>query len=501
MKMKSTGKFALFSLLIILLMSCAAPQSAADISTVTKEATPQSSSSPTEDPKPAGYTEYLSQSGDTLAVVAIHFGVDEDEIIFADGEVENLLLPPGTRLYIPTVLGVITPNDLLIPDSDVVFSPSTVGFDMLSFVNEKAGKLAEYSELMTRGTTPGAEIIYQLAVEYSINPRILLSLLEYQSGWVTGEPETQDEVQYPYGFLKADKGGLYKQLGLVIRQLEIGYYGWRAGTLTDLTFNDGSTLRLAPNLNAGTVAVMVYVASISTPAEWQMALYGENSIPQVHAALFGDAWVRAASVEPLFPAGTTQPEMNLPFPEGQVWNYTCGPHEAWGKEGPPAALDFAPPLDRSGCGTSNKWALAAAGGLVVRGGTGLVVLDLDGDGNEQTGWVLLYMHVSSTDKVEVGDWVNQDERIGHPSCAGGSSSGIHIHIARKYNGEWVLAEGGLPFVLSGYQAYDKEKFCEGTLVNGDSVVQAYPWGNYLTKITRPEVTLEPPAGDLYQDGE
>jgi LysM repeat protein len=266
MKMKSTGKFALFSLLIILLMSCAAPQSAADISTVTKEATPQSSSSPTEDPKPAGYTEYLSQSGDTLAVVAIHFGVDEDEIIFADGEVEDLLLPPGTRLYIPTVLGVITPNDLLIPDSDVVFSPSTVGFDMLSFVNEKAGKLAEYSELMTRGTTPGAEIIYQLAVEYSINPRILLSLLEYQSGWVTGEPETQDEVQYPYGFLKADKGGLYKQLGLVIRQLEIGYYGWRAGTLTDLTFNDGSTLRLAPNLNAGTVAVMVYVASISTPA-------------------------------------------------------------------------------------------------------------------------------------------------------------------------------------------------------------------------------------------
>jgi hypothetical protein len=101
----------------------------------------------------------------------------------------------------------------------------------------------------------------------------------------------------------------------------------------------------------------------------------------------------------------------------------------------------------------------------------------------------------------VGTWVEVGDRIGHPSCAGGSSSGIHIHIARKYNGEWVLAEGGLPFVLSGYQAYDKEKFCEGTLVNGDSVVQAYPWGNYLTKITRPEVTLEPPAGDLYQDGE
>lgn len=501
MKMKFPGKLILLSLILIGFIGCTVPQSTADSSTATVEATAQSSPTPTVDPKPAGYVEYLTQSGDTLATVASHYGVEKDEIIFADGAVDDLLLPPGTRLYIPSVLGVITPDELLIPDSDVVFSPSTIGFDTLAFVEEKGGKLAEYSELMTAGTTPGAEILYQLAEEYSINPRILLTLLEHQSGWVSGDPQTQDEELYPYGFIKADKSWLYKQLGLVIRQLEIGYYGWRAGTLTDLTFSDGTTLRLAPNLNAGTVAVMVYVANISTPAEWQMALYGENSIPQVHAALFGDAWVRAAQVEPLFPAGTTQPEMNLPFSEGQVWNYTCGPHEAWGDDGPAAALDFAPPLDRAGCGTSNRWALAAATGLVVRTGTGLLVLDLDGDGYEQTGWELLYMHLSSTDKPKEGEWVKQDERVGHPSCAGGSSSGIHIHIARKFNGEWVLAEGGLPFVLSGYQAHDKEKFCEGTLELGDSVVQAYPWGNYLTKISRPEVTLEPPSGDMYQDGE
>ncbi|MHB8807187.1 MAG: hypothetical protein ACYC59_06360 [Anaerolineaceae bacterium] len=501
MKMKFPGKFALLSLILLGLIGCTVPQNTTDSSTATAEVAPQTSPTPTVDPKPEGYTEYLSQSGDTLATVASHFGVDKEAIVFAEAEVEYLLLPPGTKLYIPSVLTVITPAELLIPDSDVVFSPSTIGFDTITFVNEKAGKLAEYTELMTRGTTPGAEILYQLAEEYSINPRILLTLLEYQSGWVTGDPQTQDEELYPYGFIKADKAQLYKQLGLVIRQLEIGYYGWRAGTLTDLTFSDGTTLRLAPNLNAGTVAVMVYIASISTPAEWQMALYGENSIPQVHTTLFGDAWARAAGVEPLFPAGTTQPEMNLPFAEKQVWNYTCGPHEAWGDDGPAAALDFAPPLDRTGCGTSNRWALAAATGLVVRTDTGLLVLDLDGDGYEQTGWELLYMHLSSTGKPEIGQWVKQDERVGHPSCAGGSSSGIHIHMARKYNGEWVLADGGLPFVLSGYQAHDKEKFCEGTLENGDSVVQAYPWGNYLTKISRPEVTLEPPSGDMYEDGE
>lgn len=499
MKMRSPGKFAFLVFLLVALVGCGSPQNSSNGISATLMVEPRSSPTPTSDPVPAGYVEYRTQSGDTLAAVANHYGVEESDIIFADGVVEERLLSPGTRLYIPSVLEVTTPAALLIPDSDVVFSPSTIGFDTQTFVQEQGGKLSEYTELMTAGTTAGADILYQLALEHSINPRLLLSLLEYQSGWVSGDPQTQDQETYPYGFIKADKAQLYKQLGLVIGQLEIGYYGWRAGTLTELTFLDGSTLRLAPNLNAGTVAVMTYFAAISTQDTWQAALYGEDSFSQVHEELFGDAWARAAQVEPLFPAGTVQPEMNLPFPEGQVWNYTCGPHEAWGKNGPAAALDFAPPLDRAGCGTSSRWALAAATGLVVRTGTGLLVLDLDGDGYEQTGWQLLYMHLSSTDKPKLGEWVRKDEPVGHPSCTGGSSSGIHIHIARKLNGEWVLADGGLPFVLSGYQAYDKEKFCEGTLELGDSVVEAYPWGNYLTKISRPEATLQPPAGDLYRD--
>ena len=176
----------------------------------------------------------------------------------------------------------------------------------------------------------------------------------------------------------------------------------------------------------------------------------------------------------------------MPFPAGESWNYTCAPHAAWGKEGPPAALDFAPPLDKTGCGISTKWTTTAAAGLVVRAGDGAVLIDLDGDGCEQTGWVLLYMHVAHDDCVQVGDWLETDDHVGHPSCAGGSSSGIHVHIARKYNGEWVLAEGGLPFVLSGYRAFKGKEFCEGTLVKGDQIIYAYPWGNYKTHITRPE---------------
>ena len=115
-----------------------------------------------------------------------------------------------------------------------------------------------------------------------------------------------------------------------------------------------------------------------------------------------------------------------------------------------------------------------------------MVLDLDGDGFEQTGWVVIYQHIATNDRIPAGTWVNAGARIGHPSCEGGSSSGIHVHVARMYNGEWVLADGGLPFNLSGYQTKNGDKFCYGLLVKDDVVVNAYPWGSWKTKICQPD---------------
>ena len=146
-----------------------------------------------------------------------------------------------------------------------------------------------------------------------------------------------------------------------------------------------------------------------------------------------------------------------------------------------------------GCGNSSHWATAAAAGRVVRVGNGVVVLDLDRDGYEQTGWVLVYMHIANTDRVGLNAYLETDDNIGHPSCEGGNSSGIHMHIARKYNGEWVLADGGLPFVMSGYQAGNGDEpcdyaywgFCSGTLANDEKTVTANAYG-HLTAIYRPD---------------
>jgi murein DD-endopeptidase MepM/ murein hydrolase activator NlpD len=111
-------------------------------------------------------------------------------------------------------------------------------------------------------------------------------------------------------------------------------------------------------------------------------------------------------------------------------------------------------------------------GVIVRTGNGQVIQDIDGDGYEQTGWVILYMHVESRDRVEPGTRVEGGDRIGHPSCEGGASNATHLHIARKYNGEWVIADGSIPFVMDGWTPVSAGTEYDGYLLRGEIRLEA-----------------------------
>ncbi|MBN2258377.1 MAG: M23 family metallopeptidase, partial [Anaerolineaceae bacterium] len=349
------------------------------------------------------------------------------------------LLEPGQLLLIPNRLGETTPDNILFPDSETVFSPTALDLDVPAFVAEKKGYLSTYREyLNSYGWISGAQVIEHVALDNSINPRLLISLLEYQSGWLTGQPLTPDALNYPMGHKDPQAKGLHAQLSWAVSQLSIGYYGWRSGLVVDLTFVDGETLRLSPALNAGTVAVQYFFADMLEQNAWTSAIYGDEGLTALHTSLFGDPSLRAEVIEPLYPSTLSQPEMILPFDANVIWSYTGGPHSAWGPEGARAALDFAPASVSGGCVSSNAWVTAAATGLVVRSESGVVIIDLDGDGEEQSGWVLLYLHIATQDRIKVGSWVAVGDHIGHPSCEGGNATGTHVHIARKYNGEWML---------------------------------------------------------------
>jgi LasA protease len=428
---------------------------------------------------------YYAQAGDILPAVAVRFGVNPDEIISPDVVPQTALLNPNLLLIIPNRLANTTSPEKILPDSELVYSPSAVDFDVDAFVDQAGGYLSTYKEwLGATNWTTGAEIVQRVAIENSINPRLLLGLLEYQSGWVYGQPTNLATTDYPMGKIETNRKGLYQQLAWAVNHLSIGYYGWREGLLTDIEFSDNVTARLAPDLNAGTVALQYYLAQLYNTEGWVQALSTSEGFPALYERMFGNPWIRSLEVEPLYPPNLEQPSLALPFFFGQLWSYTGGPHGAWEHDGARAALDFAPAGDRSGCYQSIAWVLASAPGLVVRSENGTVIIDLDGDGQEQTGWALLYLHIAKEDRLQTGNWVEAGDLLGHPSCEGGLSTGVHVHMARKYNGEWIPADGPMPFVLSGWTAHAGAGSYQGTLTRDGETVTSSTVGSYESRIIR-----------------
>jgi hypothetical protein len=174
----------------------------------------------------------------------------------------------------------------------------------------------------------------------------------------------------------------------------------------------------------------------------------------------------------LIPGDLRPPDLQLPFVPNRTWSYTGGPHSSWGTSLPHGAVDFAPPAAESGCVRSLDWITAPADGVIARSGEAFVILDLDGDGDERTGWVLTFFHVAEIGMIEEGTQVHTGDYLGHPSCEGGRATGTHVHMARLFNGEYVASDGVLPFVLSGWVVQSGYMAYAGTLVKGSRVVVA-----------------------------
>lgn len=403
---------------------------------------------------------------------------------------------PHSQFNIHNSQLTITPSaasqtDLLLPDAEIVYSPTAIDFDVAAYLDEMGGFLSTYEQyLMITGWTSAAEIIQRVALENSINPRLLIALLEYQSGCILGFPEDAESFDTALGAVEYYRKDLYGQLIWAAHALSEGFYGWRTGALTEIVYPDGMTFNLPPDLNAGSVAIHYFFAQLYDQDTCHQALDLADGFPALYEGMFGDPWERAATFEPLIPTDLVQPELTLPIEPGETWALTGGPHKAFEGNGPLAALDFAPRMDSSGCVPSGEWVVAMTDGLVVRSEFGTVIQDLDGDGHEQTGWTIMYLHIGEQDRVVVGTNLKAGDLIGHPSCEGGRATGTHTHIARKYNGMWIAADGPYPFVLDGWQASAGEEPYFGTLTRGVDVVSAHQYGSAVSLITRDDDSEE-----------
>jgi LasA protease len=424
---------------------------------------------------------YTVRAGDTLAVIARRYSVDVNTVAEANGISNPNLLSIGLSLVIPPPSPRYNAPDFkIIPDAELVYGPKSMGFDVAKFIHDQNGYLDTYREKVDGEMVSGATIVERVSQEHSVNPRLLLAILDYQSGWVTSRNPDRQPMDYPLGFRDSSRAGLYKQLFWAGNNLNRGFYGWQTSSFGAWVLIDGSVIPVSPVVNSGTAAVQYLMSLLKDQSNWYDSV-AKGGVFATFNALFGYPF--DYTLEPLVPKNLKQPSMQLPFEKDVLWYFTGGPHMGWDDGSPAAALDFAP-TDAGSCNASGTWETAVADGVIARSGYGSVVLDLDGDGYEGTGWTVLYLHVAGWERIKAGTKVHAGDRIGHASCEGGFALVTHLHIARRYNGVWILADGAVPFVMDGWVPEGTGTEYDGYLKQDGEVIEAWDGRSEINKIWR-----------------
>ena len=398
--------------------------------------------------------EHIVSLGDTLSTIAEQYGIDSETLMTFNKIEDGNLLLPGRVLIIPEAqqsegLPSITPQSAatdIITDHELVYGPDARDFDMKRFLQTYDGYLLTVTEEVEGQVLDGAGIVQLVADRHSVNPKLLLAVLEYSAGWLTQPDPAQ--VDYMLGHEQEGLEGLYKQLSWAANMLNWGFYGRADGGMT--TFLVGETeVPFVPQISDGTAGAQHYlgVRDDITYREWLFDV-GPDGLAATYRQLFGEPIPHNETA--LLPDDLQQPPLLLPWESGETWYFTGGPHGGWNSGSAWAALDFVPSDVDYGCVPSDSWVTVVADGIVARSGFGAVVVDLDGDGYPGTGWAVTYMHLDNQQRIAEGEQVSAGDRLGHPGCEGGVTNGTHVHLARTYNGRWISADGAIPFDLDGW---------------------------------------------------
>jgi LysM repeat protein len=325
---------------------------------------------------------YIVQAGDTLGSIAQAYDVSVQDLADANGLTNESVLSIGQSLDVPAASpGAIGPSFKIIPDSELVYGPASALFDIDAFVQSENGYLTYYTQDLNGETLTGAQVIRRVAQNYSVNPRLLLALLEYRSRWVTTN-EPIGSLDYPLGYVEPNHDGLYRQLSWAANELNRGFYLWRVNAVPRWVLGDGSIAAIDPTINAGTAAVQGLFAIMDDRASWETDVTAFGLF-QTYFFLFSSPFDLALG--PVVPVNLSA-SLDWPFRSGSQWAFTAGLGADSGCVG------------RVGLRSSDGWLRHEPSGLrPLRMASSssprmAVIQDLDGDAYEQTGWNMLHAH-------------------------------------------------------------------------------------------------------------
>jgi murein DD-endopeptidase MepM/ murein hydrolase activator NlpD len=487
---KKTCKFLTFFVLLLFILGCNIPISKPAKSTftgispiLTATAKARAANAPQAVPTPE-IKGYQIQSGDTIPALAKRFGKTDEDLSAALEPVlkkdeDTSTLPAGQRIDIPLPENYeLQPLLHIIPNSYFVYGPSQSGFDVEKYLSQTNGWLKSYVDYSGPVALTGTRIVNMTAQNYSISPRVLLTILEMHLGALSNP---QVPASFSLGNIEKQRKTLVKQLSWAANTLNNGYYGWREGSVVTLKEKSGKIIQINPADNAGSFALSYYFSQyLEGPA--LSAATSPLGFAENYHKLFGPIDWDSDTRDVLIPPNLTQPDLDLPLQPGLKWAFTGGPHSGWGDGIPYAAIDFAPPSVSAGCDSSPYKVFSASDGVISRFDIGIITVDLDGDGNSSTGWAVNYVHLAPAKNFVAGEPVKKGDLLGYPSCLGGESTGRNVHIARRYNGEWIPVDGVVPMDLGGWKPRSGDKEYKGTLTRGDVTLKSSGVGEWFSQM-------------------
>ncbi|UHQ24100.1 M23 family metallopeptidase [Lysobacter sp. 5GHs7-4] len=301
---------------------------------------------------------------------------------------------------------------------DLIYSYDEMfDFDIDAYLAKRAPHLSRYGETISHW-----------AGYSGISPKVLIALMEQQSGVVTRRRAASDGMSRPFGKLakSRDFSAQTREVAVALREA--------------LYAQDGPNAKGPVSLSRINPLQALFLRSGASDAN--AALSGDGEFQQVYAGLFNETR-KAAAPSPRFAAqagpdvgalaGPANGFLQFPFPRGQRW-HVGGAHTNTGSGNYPMSS-----LDMSigggwGSNQSNTWVSSSAAGSFKRHSSCFAEVVHSG------GWSTTYYHLMNI-QYGTGANVAANTRIANPAntqsqalCNGGSSTGPHEHWSLKSNG-------------------------------------------------------------------
>ncbi len=356
----------------------------------------------------------------------------------------------------PTPVGVISAPStvastgepaLLLNDDRLFYEPGWGALEVRAFLEERPGVLGRLGSWVGDQEVPLADLIAGQAFLYGVNPRVLLTMLEMQSGLVDNPHPSPEDLDWAMGYHDEEVRGLEAQISWAAKEVLRSTREYPL--VSTLALGDGSLMPLPVGTNLGSYAVMRVLGQTGEERLIEeIAGVGEKGFVPTYQRLFGEDPRTALTG---LPSPVEEPFLVQPY-EGTYEVTSILDHHypllgndglllsRWGADaqglpyddhdGWDYALDLGTPVLAAADGVV-AWAGNSDDGCatVARG----VVLD---HGN---GYHTLYWHLDQVE-VEIGGRVSAGERIGLAG-ASGCAVGPHLHFGVYFWGRRTDPEG------------------------------------------------------------